>query len=224
MRKGILICFIGIDGSGKSTQAEMIFDHLSKRKINVVINWGRREPFLIKPITILIKKFLLREKGGTEGKNYIYIKKSRNKYFKITALRNLWINIALLDYFFKLISRIHLPLLKGNIVICDRYIHDAIADFAGNFNYNSDNIRTMLKNHLLRLFPKPTKVFYIDIPPEIGAKRKFDGTSIEYLKDRKRIYDLLNKEIDIIKVDGSKNIESVQKIILHELNSIKWNF
>ena len=217
MKKGILICFTGLDGSGKTTQAKKFLNALKGKNIDVIYSWSRREPFLIKPIIILTKK-ILKEPPKSEGKNYLNVKKKRKgTLFKHSFIQKIWIYIAILDYFAKLFSQIYIPLLKGKIVICDRYIPDMIADFAANFDYNNYQITKLFKNPLLRMFPKPDKCFYIKVPANLGYKRKLDGTSLEYLLDREKIYDFLAKEMNMVVIDGTQDIDNVFEKIKTEI-------
>ena len=217
MKKGVLICFTGLDGSGKTTQAKKFLNALKGKNIDVIYSWSRREPFLIKPIVILIKK-ILKEPPKSEGKNYLNVKKKRKgTLFKHSFIQKIWIYIAILDYFAKLFSQIYIPLRKGKIVICDRYIPDMIADFAANFDYNNYQIRKLLKNPLLKLFPTPDKIFYIKIPASLGYKRKSNGTSLEYLLDREKIYNFLAKEMNMIVIDGTQDIDNVFEKIKTEI-------
>ena len=213
MKKGQLICFTGIDGSGKTTQAKKLLAALKKRNIDAIYSWTRREPYLIKPIVVLVKR-ILKEPSKSEGKDYLSVKKKRKgTLFKSTLIQKMWIYVAILDYYVKLSSQIYLPLYRGKVVICDRYVPDMVADFAANFDYNNHKIRELLRNPLLKLFPMPDKSFYIKIPASLGYKRKSDGTSLEYLLDREKIYDFLAKEMNMFVVDGTRDIEEIFKKI-----------
>ena len=217
MKKGQIICFTGIDGSGKTTQAKKLLNALKEKNIDAIYSWTRREPYLIKPIVALVKR-ILKEPSKSEGKSYLNIKKKRKgTLFKFPLIQTIWIYVAIIDYFAKLIPQVYVPLFKGKIVICDRYVSDMIADFVANFDYNSHQIRQLLKNPLLKLFPMPDKVFYIKIPASLGYKRKSDGTSLEYLLDREKIYDFLAKEMNMFVVDGTRDIEEIFKKIKAEI-------
>ncbi|MBI5049488.1 MAG: hypothetical protein HZC11_01085 [Nitrospirae bacterium] len=50
MSKGYLIVFTGIDGSGKTTQAELLAKNLRQDGLHVSYVWSRWEPFFLKPL------------------------------------------------------------------------------------------------------------------------------------------------------------------------------
>ena len=217
MKKGGLICFTGLDGSGKTTQAEKLLNTLKKKNIDAIYSWSRREPYLIKPIVTLVKK-ILKESSKSEGKDYLNIKKKRKRrLFKYPLFQKMWISIAIVDYLAKLFFQIYVPFYKGKVVICDRYIPDMIADFAANFDYNNYQIRKLLKNPLLRMFPKPDKYFYIKVPANLGYKRKLDDTSFEYLSEREKIYNFLAKEMNMVVINGTQDIDNVFEKIKVEM-------
>ena len=52
-RKGNFICFIGIDGAGKTTHAKALAKIMEKNGVKCKYMWCRFEPFLIAPFITL---------------------------------------------------------------------------------------------------------------------------------------------------------------------------
>jgi thymidylate kinase len=212
MRKSkILISFIGIDGSGKTTQCRMLHEYLEQADYKTGYVWSRREPFLLKPLVKFVKRVVLKEEKPVEHESYDSIVKKRHKFFSSHIIRDVWLWISLLEYRILLYRRVFRPNREKDIIICDRYIVDALVDIATN--YNIDDIKGLFKHPIVKIFPKPAFSFFIDIPPQIGASRKSDGTSVEYLTDRVALYRSAAKAIGAHIIDGTRAPEDIAEDI-----------
>jgi len=60
--RAILICFTGIDGSGKTTLAKMLVEGMKKEGIKSKYVYNRSKPFVTKPIMDVGKILLFRGK------------------------------------------------------------------------------------------------------------------------------------------------------------------
>ncbi|MCB9757407.1 MAG: dTMP kinase [Candidatus Omnitrophica bacterium] len=102
--KGRFISFEGSEGSGKSTQAAMVFEYLQKRNIPVLL---LREPGGVK-ISEAIRKLLL------DVKNTDMTKESETLLYMASRAQ--------------MVEEILKPaLMQGKIVLCDRYLDSTIA-------------------------------------------------------------------------------------------------
>ena len=54
----------------------------------------------------------------------------------------------------------------------------------------------------------PDYSIFINIPAEVGYKRKMDGTSLEYLKQREALYNDFEGDT-VFHVDGQQNVEKI---------------
>ena len=129
-KKPTLIVFYGIDGSGKSTQAISLFETLKNKGVNVEYIWSRRVPFFTKIPAQIIKKIMLKEVSASNGTEYISIKKNRKSLFSNKFFRFIWVNISFLEYLLLTYYKVFWPNRKKEVIICDRYLQDAIVDFA----------------------------------------------------------------------------------------------
>jgi dTMP kinase len=58
-------------------------------------------------------------------------------------------------------------------------------------------------------FPVPDMVFWVDVPVDLAYGRKNDIPSIEYLVERKMLYEKLVKRFNFVRLDGSLPIEKI---------------
>jgi thymidylate kinase len=188
MKKPMLINMLGIDGCGKTAQCRKLEAFLAKEGYKVAYVWIRREPYISKIPAKLFKKFVLKEPEKTEGEAYLHIKRNRTVFFKNRMLRFFWINFSLVEYFFLIYRRAIIPNLGCDILLCDRYLYDAIIDFALSCSLSPVEVSKLMAGCIIKIFPLPALIYFIDIDAEIGAKRKSDGTSVVYLQDRVPIY------------------------------------
>ena len=64
-----------------------------------------------------------------------------------------------------------------------------------------------------RLLPRPELVFVMDVPEEIALQRKCDIPSIDYLKERRRLYLHLARKNKAVILDGTKDLTELETII-----------
>ncbi len=215
--KPIIFAFFGIDGSGKSTQALLLYHHFRNRGLETAYSWSRRQPSFTKFPANLIKKILLRESGDSDGSKYLLIKKKREKLLRSRLFRALWINCSLLEYFVLTFWKVVILNRKRKVLICDRYLQDAIADFAVTGSLDPKDVFNKL---FCRLFPSPDRLYFIDVTAEIGASRKNDGTSLEYLQDRVPIYRRLAELSGAVYIDGKMPLKKIEGIVLEDAVSL----
>jgi dTMP kinase len=188
-KRGLLIVFEGIDGCGKSTQAEILSKKLQRKGIAVLTlrepssgNWGTK-----------IRE-LAREKGSISAKKELEL-------FLKDRKENISQNI--------------LPALKsGKIVILDRYYYSTLA-YQGAKGIPLEEIRARHRNFLV----KPDICFLLDIPVSLGLRRIKDRPVIyhlfedrDYLKKVRKIFLALN-DPEIVIIDGRQPVRKISQKI-----------
>ncbi|WP_424943200.1 dTMP kinase [Aliiroseovarius crassostreae] len=191
---GLFISFEGIDGSGKSTQAKMLADHLRSQGHDVV---------------------LTREPGGSPGAEEIralVLQGDPDRWSAETEL--LLFTAARRDHLERLIRP---ALAAGKIVITDRFA-DSSRIYQGT---RSGDLRaTVDALHDLMIGQDPDLTFLIDMDPDTGlARAKGRGGAEERFEDfgadlqklmRKGFLDLADAAPDrFLVVDGARDIETV---------------
>jgi dTMP kinase len=207
-----LICLLGIDGSGKTTQAKRLVEGLRAKGISSAYVWCRWQPLLMKPFQMVGRAFL-RRKSITK-KDYAKFTESKQALLRDPRRAGIWFTLLLIDYFLiQVFPRVVLRGLGAKTLVCDRYLHDTVVDQAINFGYGPEETAALLKHPIARIFPRPTRIILIDVDPEVAFSRKHDIDDPEYLRDRRHRYRALADKIGALVIDGSGTIEEVHKAI-----------
>lgn len=214
--KGFLICFTGIDGTGKTALSKELVELLNKKGVKCRYVYGRLTPFILKPFILIGEWIFLRGKNAFEDYSQ-YSNRKRRALEKHSFLSRTYQQILLFDYAIQIIFKVKLPLIFGKNIVCDRYIYDTvITDLSVDMNYSKEKVISLLDN-LLRFFPPPDIAFLIDALEKIAYRRKDDTPSIDYLKERRERYLDVGKEYEMVILDGSKSLEELKNSVQKEV-------
>ena len=213
--KRILICFVGIDGSGKTTQARALVDMLAREGTECKYVYNRFLPFLTKPLMAMGKLFFFGGKGKFE--NYEAFSTSRKRVFGNPIMSALYPYLLLFDYLLQNVVRFIPQLFLGRGIICDRYIHDVVADIAVDLNLSADSAQAMLKRASI-LFPRPDLILLIDVPEDVAFQRKSDIPSPRYLEERRKVYLEMARGREMVILDGSQGPSDLASMIKDEVS------
>ncbi|MBC7364345.1 MAG: dTMP kinase [Candidatus Aminicenantes bacterium] len=188
-KTGLFIVFEGLDGSGKSTQAEILYEKLIQ---------------LGKPVVKL--------REPTEGKWGKKIRECAREAGSLSPGEELELFIK--DRKEDIRKNIKPALLNNKIVILDRYFYSTLA-YQGARGIPLEEIRKKHESFLI----KPDVVFIIDVPVSLGLKRIKDRAVIyrlfeeeDYLKKVRKIFlSLPDPECQII--DGRRAIPDIAREI-----------
>jgi dTMP kinase len=200
MHTGKFITFEGGEGSGKSTQSDMLYNHLLNQEIDVIHT---------------------REIGGTEAGEQMRNILLNHQLASISEL--LLIMSARCQHIDKIIA----PALKqGKWVICDRFI-DSTAAYQGNNPGISERMVYDLHGKLLNNIV-PDKTFFIKVTPEIALQRiasrevnnKFDHKQLEFHRNvYRRFLKISKKHPNRIKIiDGTLDPEKIHNSIIEDID------
>ncbi len=149
--RGILITFEGVEGSGKSTQAELLGEYLKQSGFDVILS---------------------REPGGTQIGEQIRNILLNPEYQQMDARTELFLYLACRNQHVR--EKI-LPALKmGKVVILDRFA-DSSAAYQGCGRELGEKFVSRL-NKLVTAGLKPHLTILINVPVDVGYERK--GTAI----------------------------------------------
>lgn len=197
LNNNYFITFEGIDGSGKSTQANLLIDRLS---------------------SLNIENLFLREPGGTTISEEIRTVLLNNRKDEMSSRTEALLMCASRA---QLTKDIIIPEMKaGKWIIADRFADSTLAYQGGGRGINLDWLIRL--NEFATYGIEPDLTFYIDIDPEVGFQRRKDLASdrienagVEFQRDiRKKYLEIVNNFSDrIVKVDGNLSVEDISKFI-----------
>ena len=107
-KRGVFICFTGIDGSGKSTLAKFLIDFLKIRGIKSTYVYGRYTPIFLKVFIKIGNSFFL-SKNSFFGEYSLYSNTKRKITKKHFFLAKIYQHLLLIDYFSQVIFKIKSP-------------------------------------------------------------------------------------------------------------------
>jgi len=208
LKKGYLICFEGVEGSGKSTQAKLLYNFVKKK--------------------ITKKVILTREPGGTVVGEKIrnLILKKKLKIHKITELFLLF--AARNEH---VVNKIEPFLKKKYLVICDRFLLSTLA--YQHFLHNiEDKFILLLQNKIYKKIYSDIN-FIFDINRKVSRSRilsrnkkinKYDQVSLREFNKVKKGFKILSKTIKHCyfintKKDINQIHEQLQKILVKKINA-----
>jgi thymidylate kinase len=153
----LLIAFSGQDGTGKTTHARHLWNELQDRGIKTDYIWSRGMGLSFEPFLRLARKFLLGRVHATDDDIY-QIK--REKTLNIKPMGLLWAYLTVVDHLFQIMTKVRTSLLLNNVVICDRYIYDTLADARCYVGQTARLVAA--KRSLEIMIPSPTVTFLME--------------------------------------------------------------
>lgn len=213
MRKGAVICFIGIDGSGKTTLAKEVAAALKEKGVRCAYTYGRYVPMLSRPFVYLGQKIFLKNRKVREYEDYSGAKKDAVKKYRMLAA--VYREIILLDYSLQLLIRLIIPKMTGRTIVCDRYVYDTVINDIPRQSDKLPSIKAQI-DRCFTIAPKPDRTYLIEIDLETAYGRKADTPSMSYLRERRELYHTLRDEYGFILLDGKKTIDELREQVLSE--------
>jgi dTMP kinase len=197
--KGIFISFEGIEGTGKTIQSRLLYEHLTKKGYEVTLTeepGGTRIGLKIRDLLLSVEN-----KGMTPLAELLLYNASRAQH----------------------IQEVILPVInKGAIVITDRFTDSTVAyqGYGRGIDLSYIDSIDLIATERLR----PDITILLDLDVEVGLRRnrgvnKMDRLELEDVEFHKRVrsgyLEIATKEPERIKlVDASEGIEQVHNRII----------
>lgn len=202
--KGTFIVMEGPDGSGKSTQIELLKKYLDSLGYECVIT---------------------REPGGTiigEAIRNIILNPEHKEMSDVTEMLLYAASRA------QLMSEIIIPALdNGKIVISDRFVDSSIVYQGIARGLGIDTV-AMVNQPAIGEY-QPDCIFFIDIPEEEGLERKKQQKKLDRLEQESINFHhmvsegyrtVLSGRMDVVRINGTDTIENIHEIIKEKLNQM----
>jgi len=141
------------------------------------------------------------------------VKRKEHQYYRNKAVATIWPWIQLVDAIIFVAFMIYMPLRRGFLLVCDRFVHDVLVDLMADTE-SSDLHEKTVGRLILRLVPQSSLVFLLDVDETIVLMRKNDIPSLEYLRKRRRLYRLIASHLNLPIIDCSQPLDIVHAALI----------
>ena len=183
-----LICFEGMDGSGKSTLSIIIADDLRQYGYSVYyLRWLDGED------TILKKMLWFLSQGNAKSSSNDQEKPIHKSISKKNILTHFYVALVLFNYLWFGLVRIRIARFIKNydIFIIDRYYFDVVLSICREFGYSPSTLEKML-NLFKKILPEPDLFIFIIVSSSLAYQRKPDEfLSLEQAQIKEQLHNEL---------------------------------
>jgi len=216
-----MICFMGLDGSGKSTSIEYAYQHLKDAGYRVEVVRAAYVIKYLRPIIHLGKKLLMKHESDPYGGDYkAYLEKMR-KQSKKKGVYRVFSALTTMEFKLQIFFSITLKRLFGTTLLVDRYVYDNVVTYATNLGLGEDYIKDTME-HKWKRAPKPDLLVYIKTPVDVCCSRKNDIPDPLYLEIREPLYDKVADLYGATIISGNQELENMTREVVDAvMNCVK---
>ena len=198
------IIFFGPDGSGKTTQADLLVNEIQRRGMKSKKIWIRSLHTLAYVISIIAMRFL--------KLNDVY--ELRSKYGPNRLFRTIWYPIEFVSIWGLIFVKFYLPMHRGYVIVAERFVVDWVVSLAFVVREHSF-VCSWLSNMALRFIPRDSLLIYVDASYDvISTRRTRPEDSYEFIEFQRYCYNIFATKLHAFRIDTSnKNIDEVFTLI-----------
>jgi thymidylate kinase len=231
-QRPMLVTLDGIDGSGKSAQAALLGRALEISAVRHRLVWTRGgSSALLQPI-IRLGKRLLGRRAGTAHHESAFVtsdlqhsaraderrEAQRSLRFRHPLARAMWPWLIALELGLAYQWRVRWPLLRGEVVVADRYVLSTLIDLGARLE--RPDIGRSLAGRLLRwLAPRPRHAFWFEIPADRALARKEGGESAGLLRAQADRAGPLRLDLGAERLDATEPLADLNDRVVQDVLS-----
>lgn len=219
--QGVIVAISGLDGAGKSTQAEALAATLDQLGHDAAVEWSRITydtslETVARPVKLAIARVINRRglvpkvpaddpsayapRGPEEAA-------ARALRARFPALNQAWAAVVVGAHALNLRRALRPHLREGRVVVRDRYVLDSAVELRQGYGHRRDvGFATWL---IPRIVPPALVGFWLDVPAEVAYKRKPDLFTVERLAARQQLYEAERGSLGAIRIDGTRSQEDI---------------
>jgi thymidylate kinase len=214
----MLVTISGVDGCGKTTQAQALQSafNICHLKSDYVWYRGGSASWL----AFLLHRLRPRHKtlGVASPEDRIA---DRQKRLRTPWRRAAWSWLTTFELLLRYTWSVSLPLGTGKVVISDRYVDDTLADWSAYFG--DESVEQSIPARLLRwLTPRPNLAYWLDVPASVAQQRSSDDLPTHFLEALSATYRRQSQSSPtgrngLQRVDGTAAWEEISQRIAREV-------
>lgn len=219
-QRPLLIALDGIDGCGKSAQAELLARALTGAALRHRVVWTRGgSSTFMQPLLRMGKRLLRRGQAGGSvaggSTDMAARERARAGIFVHPLVRRVWPWLVALELGTAYFVRVRWPLWRGEVVVAERYVLTALIEAAARLD--NPAIAASVPGRLLRLLaPRPGAAYWLDLPPAVALARKGGDESVEFLAAQAAHAPALAAERRSRRIDATLPLDVVSDRIVTE--------
>jgi thymidylate kinase len=214
-KRGRIVALSGVDGSGKSTQSEVLAETLVRLGFDAHAQWTKlgETPWIWRLARPVKKLLLALTRGGSRS---ALPPPSPDRYGpdagtelrrRSPGLTQLWATVVALSNVLTHWRATQQRVLKGQVVVCDRYVLDSVVQLRAR--YGAERGWRFQSKLVRALSPKPLRAFLMEVPPDVAHERRRDEHDLAELTELVRLYDQASADIRVRRIDGARSLEDV---------------
>lgn len=222
---GRLISFSGLDGAGKTSQAEALKESLERLGFEVDIAWARLEwttlwenrwlGLIAAPARGALRLLSWLTPGRRRGRpptadeagvSRPPLEPARVRE-RSELISQVWVSIVAAAHGWAQRRTTRAHLRRGAVVISDRYTLDAAVQL--RYHYGPQRLFRFQTWLLDRLSPTPLLAYFVDVPPETAYRRKPEQYDLGALTMQALLYRELAEQLGARVLDGERPREEL---------------
>ena len=195
-----LVTVSGLDGAGKTAHVQKLSEAFTGCHIKNEIMWARGGST---PVTDAALR-VARGGGGGDGSGQANPSEKvdrRRRQLSSNLARQGWVFIMGFDLLWRYMQHVWWPMRRGRVVICDRYMYDALVEVAA-YADDAGLPACTLARLLTALMPKPGTRWLLDVSPETAASRSADPEDPAFLAQQRELFKMHGKRWQLSIVDN----------------------
>jgi thymidylate kinase len=198
----------GCDGTGKTTQAQLLLDEFQRRGMQPQHLWLRFPFFLTLPLLAYA-----RMRGYSWYEETNGVRQGYWDFRRSWLLRTIFPWLLLVDAALAAVPKVYLPLLRGRTIVCERFVLDMVVDLAIAL-HDRDFCRRLPGRLFQRLLPPGAMVTILDLDAATIRTRRADLAIDKRLQARLDYFRVLVESAKLPVVSSALPVEEVHRQIL----------
>ncbi len=212
-QRGMIVSFSGIDGSGKTVHIRSLIDAFAIAEIDARSFWSRFG-------SSARERGSGRARAGKAGASDSAASLARRRgRLRNPVMRIGWLAYNLTVLVIRYNWRVRLKRRLGGVVICDRYVYDAIVEIGASLP-DDPRLSRWAERCLTRLCPRPDVAWLLDVPADVCVQRQADeggsAASAEELSRQRSTYVTLAGLYDLNVVSTQSKPEETTSRVVRE--------